>query len=65
MYRALVRCGRTRRSAVEWTPHPTELRIYVYDLPATVSYMRPVDDGWCVPSRRGVVRDMWELGFGV
>lgn len=44
----------------EWTPHPSELKIYVYDLPQHVAYMRPLGDHWCVgAARRGMRGGAW------
>ncbi|PNW87153.1 hypothetical protein CHLRE_02g111150v5 [Chlamydomonas reinhardtii] len=40
-------CTRSKAyTAEEWTPHPSELKIYVYDLPQHVAYMRPLGDHW-------------------
>ncbi|KAG2499622.1 hypothetical protein HYH03_002561 [Edaphochlamys debaryana] len=41
-------CARSKAYTAEVaTPHPTRLRIYVYELPQTVSYMRPTgEDHW-------------------
>ncbi|GFR41595.1 hypothetical protein Agub_g2319 [Astrephomene gubernaculifera] len=38
-------CGRSRAYRGEsWLPHPTKLRVYVYDLPEHVAYKRPWHD---------------------
>ncbi|GFR49811.1 hypothetical protein Agub_g11751 [Astrephomene gubernaculifera] len=40
-------CSRSRAySSEDWLPHPTQLRIYVYELPESVAYMRPNNDEW-------------------